>query len=171
MPCGEGTRGRRWKVGRFYVFLFPDYSLMIVCDEPVGPIFPATHMNFTEQALFGSLVRGPLLVGDLPEAARFPHLDLMVPGEAEPLNLEQKLGHLYEDACSITLMRRHRRFLNLSVLTAGAGAGSRWMNAQRTFRQARASKSSPSRSGRLPWTYSRGSRWSPGLRKCKWSAA
>jgi hypothetical protein len=60
-------------------------------------------MNSTEHALFESLVRGPLLVGDLPEAARFSHLDLIIPESTAPLNLDQKLGHLYEDALAVLL--------------------------------------------------------------------
>ncbi|MDQ8197377.1 DUF1853 family protein [Pelagicoccus enzymogenes] len=49
------------------------------------------------EALLRSLRDAPLLVGNLPEApAR--ELVLEVPSQGEPLNFEQKLGHLYEDA-------------------------------------------------------------------------
>lgn len=53
--------------------------------------------------LLQSLVRGPLLIGDLPEAASFPYRDLTIPANFSPLNLQQKLGHLYEDALTILL--------------------------------------------------------------------
>jgi len=58
-----------------------------------------------EQALFQSLVQGPLLVGGLPEAATFPYEELVIPGsfEGSSLNLNQKLGHLYESALSVLL--------------------------------------------------------------------
>ncbi|MFD2257978.1 DUF1853 family protein [Luteolibacter algae] len=49
-------------------------------------------------ALFRSLVEGPLLIGDLPEAGMFPYGDFVFPEEVPELNLQQKLGHLYEDA-------------------------------------------------------------------------
>lgn len=49
------------------------------------------------KALWRSLVEGPLLVGDLPEAKVW-EADLEAPLAGDPLNFEQKLGHLYEDA-------------------------------------------------------------------------
>ena len=53
--------------------------------------------------LYQSLIEGPLLVGDLPEAKTFPHRDLQLPRDPPPLNLHQKLGHLYEDALAVLL--------------------------------------------------------------------
>lgn len=49
-------------------------------------------------ALLKSLIQGPLLIKKLPEASPFPQQDLVLPEEISPLKLEQKLGHLYEDA-------------------------------------------------------------------------
>jgi hypothetical protein len=60
-------------------------------------------MPTTAHALFQSLIEGPLLLGDLPEAACFPHRALLMPNLVEPLNLQQKLGHLYEDALAVLL--------------------------------------------------------------------
>jgi len=64
-------------------------------------------MTSTERALFLSLVHAPLLVNDLPEAATFPHRQLTAPdainGESRGLNLNQKLGHLYESALAVLL--------------------------------------------------------------------
>jgi hypothetical protein len=69
------------------------------------PFSDQRTMNSTEQALFQSLVKGPLLVGDLPEAATFPHRDLSISATVDrtELNLQQKLGHLYESALGILL--------------------------------------------------------------------
>ncbi len=64
-------------------------------------------MTTTEHALFLSLVHGPLLVDDLPEAATFPYHELAIPavsnGDERNLNLNQKLGHLYESALAVLL--------------------------------------------------------------------
>jgi hypothetical protein len=60
-------------------------------------------MTSPTQPLLQSLVQGPLLIGDLPEAARFPHHELALPTRNTPLKLQQKLGHLYEDALAILL--------------------------------------------------------------------
>ncbi len=60
-------------------------------------------MTSTEHALLHSLVHGPLLVGDLPEAATFPHQSLSVPASIDALNLQQKLGHLCESALAVLL--------------------------------------------------------------------
>ena len=49
-------------------------------------------------ALLQSLIQGPLLLSDLPEASAFPYQKLSLPNQITPLNFEQKLGHLYEDA-------------------------------------------------------------------------
>jgi hypothetical protein len=55
------------------------------------------------KALFQSLTEGPLLLEDLPEGAAFPSDSLVIPEEITPLNLEQKLGYLYEDALAVML--------------------------------------------------------------------
>ena len=55
------------------------------------------------QALFQSLIKGPPLVGNLPEAEAFPCRQIISTGEKNTLNLEQKLGHLYEDALTALL--------------------------------------------------------------------
>lgn len=63
-------------------------------------------MTSIEHALFRSLVEGPLLVGDLPEAATFPYRALSIPATIASdngLNLQQKLGHLYESALAVVL--------------------------------------------------------------------
>lgn len=53
--------------------------------------------------IFASLVRSPLLLGDLPEARAFnPRVLTLTPCPAA-LDLSQKLGHLYEDALAILL--------------------------------------------------------------------
>ena len=63
----------------------------------------SANPTFTAKALLQSLVCGPRLVGDLPEAKAFPSEHLTIPPEIPPLNFEQKLGHLYEDALAILL--------------------------------------------------------------------
>jgi hypothetical protein len=55
------------------------------------------------KALFQSLIEGPLLLGNLPEGVAFPRDSLVMPEEITPLNLEQKLGYLYEDALAVML--------------------------------------------------------------------
>lgn len=58
-----------------------------------------THSN----ALIQSLLKSPLLVGDLPNAAQFNRQRLVAPDHCVELNLNQKLGHLYEDAFATLL--------------------------------------------------------------------
>lgn len=60
-------------------------------------------MSSTSHGILQSLVHGPLLVGDLPEAPVFPRTGLTLPGKIPFLKLEQKLGHLYEDALGVVL--------------------------------------------------------------------
>jgi hypothetical protein len=60
-------------------------------------------MTSTSQALLQSFIEGPLLVGDLPEADAFHHGDLSLPDSITELNLNQKLGHLCEDAFAALL--------------------------------------------------------------------
>ena len=57
----------------------------------------------TSLALFQSLLHGPLLLEDLPEAQTLNHSCLKLPASLPELNLQQKLGHLYEDALSVLL--------------------------------------------------------------------
>jgi len=54
-------------------------------------------------AIFQSLLVSPLLVGDLPNAARFGRHGLVAPSVSVELNFDQKLGHLYEDALATVL--------------------------------------------------------------------
>jgi len=60
-------------------------------------------------SILQSLIDGPLLVGDLPEARAFGHHHLDLPSRPDPLKLEQKLGHLYEDALA-QLLKHSRQF-------------------------------------------------------------
>lgn len=60
-------------------------------------------MTAPTQPLLLSLVQGPLLIGDLPEAISFPRHLLQLPAKATPLNTRQKLGHLYEDTLALLL--------------------------------------------------------------------
>lgn len=57
----------------------------------------------TSRALYGSLVKSPLLVGALPEAGVFSKENLEVPELIPELSFQQKLGHLYEDALAYLL--------------------------------------------------------------------
>lgn len=50
-----------------------------------------------------SLIDSPLLLGDLPEASAFDQGALVLPGVIPALNLDQKLGHLYEEALAVLL--------------------------------------------------------------------
>lgn len=54
-------------------------------------------------ALIESLLTSPLLVGDLPNAARLNLQNLIAPVRSVELNFDQKLGHLFEDAFAILL--------------------------------------------------------------------
>jgi len=63
-----------------------------------------THSSdIVSNALFQSIIEGPLLLEGLPEGAAFPCHSLAPPKEATALNLQQKLGHLYEDALAVML--------------------------------------------------------------------
>jgi len=55
------------------------------------------------KALFQGLIDGPLLLGDLPEGIAFPSDSLVAPEKSTPLDLEKKLGYLYEDALAVML--------------------------------------------------------------------
>lgn len=54
-------------------------------------------------AIFRSLLVGPLLVNDLPTAAPLDRRGLVAPVAIAELNFDQKLGHLYEDALATVL--------------------------------------------------------------------
>jgi len=53
-------------------------------------------MQEVEQAMYQSLVEGPLLVGDLPEGVCLDRNGFRIPPDPPSLNVQQKLGHLYE---------------------------------------------------------------------------
>ena len=57
----------------------------------------------TSDAIFQSLLVSPLLVGDLPNAARFSRHGLVAPTDSVELRFDQKLGHFYEDALATVL--------------------------------------------------------------------
>lgn len=59
--------------------------------------------DIVSKALFRSLIEQPPLIGDLPEAMSFPCQSLVFPRQSRTLNLQQKLGHLYEDALAVLL--------------------------------------------------------------------
>ncbi len=59
--------------------------------------------DIVSKVLFQSLIEQPPLLADLPEATTFPCKSLVFPGEPCALNLQQKLGHLYEDALAVLL--------------------------------------------------------------------
>ena len=59
--------------------------------------------DIVSKALFQSLIEQPPLLADLPEATTFPCKSLVFPEETCALNLQQKLGHLYEDALAVLL--------------------------------------------------------------------
>jgi len=52
----------------------------------------------TTEALLKSILWAPLLIGDLPESKSFRRSNLEYPTDFPDLNLQQKLGHLFEDA-------------------------------------------------------------------------
>lgn len=54
-------------------------------------------------ALIQSLLQGPLLLQDLPEAKTLELSSLQLPARLPKLNAAQKLGHLYEDALAVLL--------------------------------------------------------------------
>ena len=59
-------------------------------------------------AFLQSIIEGPLLVGDLPEAKCFCRSILRRPEVLPDLNLRQKLGHLFEDALASLLVASHK---------------------------------------------------------------
>ena len=61
------------------------------------------YSNKVSTALLQSLIEGPLLLKDLPEADTFSHGALTLPETQTSLNFEQKLGHLYEDSLATLL--------------------------------------------------------------------
>jgi hypothetical protein len=50
-----------------------------------------------------SLMHSELLVGDLPQASQLDRAGLSLPTHFEALKVDQKLGHLYEDALAVIL--------------------------------------------------------------------
>ena len=68
-----------------------------------NPIEMNCSSDIVSEALFQSLIEEPPLMGDLPEATSFPCKSLVMPKQASALNLQQKLGHLYEDALAVLL--------------------------------------------------------------------
>ncbi len=60
-------------------------------------------MPIISKAIFQSIRESPPLITDLPEAPTFAYLSLIPPKETNPLNLQQKLGYLYEDALAVML--------------------------------------------------------------------
>ncbi|SHJ98558.1 hypothetical protein SAMN02745181_2950 [Rubritalea squalenifaciens DSM 18772] len=66
------------------------------------------HESLYSAHILRSLVESPLMLTDLPEAARFPSHTLSVPEQVTSLNFRQKLGHLYEDALSQLLQSSQR---------------------------------------------------------------
>ncbi len=63
---------------------------------------PSSPTSVTK-ALFQSLIEAPPLIADLPEATSFPLRSLILPLESTPVNLQQKLGYIYEDALATVL--------------------------------------------------------------------
>lgn len=68
-------------------------------DEPESEI-----SLLVRNAIFEGLIHAPILVGNLPESAVFDREPLHLPHPVPPLNFQQKLGHLYEEAFA-TLLR------------------------------------------------------------------
>lgn len=60
-------------------------------------------MSDLQHSLLNSLIQAPLLIGDLPTAPCFDRTLLHGSNPAGDLNLNQKLGHLYEDVLSLAL--------------------------------------------------------------------
>ncbi len=63
----------------------------------------SSFLHDVSKVLLQSLTEAPRLMGDLPEARAFDSHSLIKPEEPVALNLDQKLGHLYEDACATLL--------------------------------------------------------------------
>lgn len=61
------------------------------------------------QAIFESLIHAPTLIGELPESQVFDRSHLTLPDPLPPLNLSQKLGHLYEQALAL-LFTHHSNY-------------------------------------------------------------
>jgi hypothetical protein len=62
----------------------------------------------TVTALLKSILQGPLLIGDLPEGKSFCRGKLRCPEVPPSLNLQQKLGHLFEDALASLIVASER---------------------------------------------------------------
>lgn len=59
------------------------------------------------RSIYQALLDSPPLLADLPEAKTFDRQHLQLPGWLPPLNLQQKLGHLYEEALTTLLSSSH----------------------------------------------------------------
>ena len=64
--------------------------------------------NSTTNALLKSILDGPLLIGDLPESKSFCRSKLELATNVLDLNLNQKLGHLFEDALASLILASDR---------------------------------------------------------------
>lgn len=84
-------------------------------------------MEAWTHALMDSLLRAPLLAGDLPKALRMDRSLLGSPYSGFSLNYKQKLGHLYEDALqhlleqsdALTLLASHLQVIDNEGITRG----------------------------------------------------
>ena len=79
--------------------------------------------DIVSKALFQSLTHQPPLLGDLPEAVSFPCQSLVLPKGPCVLDLQQKLGHLYEDALAVLLESTPRYDLLIQSLPIRQDAG------------------------------------------------
>ena len=73
-----------------------------ISHERTQPVM-SEFSNSVSNALFRSLIEAPALMLDLPEGAAFATDTLALPEGGSALDLEQKLGHLYEDALGMML--------------------------------------------------------------------
>ena len=80
----------------------PDWARSV--SNPAGKQGPNSS-ELLGKAIFESLIRSPLLLGDLPESRVFDRHSLTLPDPLPPLNLHQKLGHLCEQALAHLLER------------------------------------------------------------------
>ena len=79
------------------------------------------------RAIFSSLIRAPLLAGDVPGAASFDRSRFTSDTPDIALNFEQKLGHLYEEALEglikptsgLTLIASHQQIFDAQGQTLG----------------------------------------------------
>lgn len=60
-------------------------------------------MSIETQAILRALCESPPLLTDLPESRLFDQAALTLPVNTPKLSLQQKLGHIYEDALALLL--------------------------------------------------------------------